>query len=145
MEVFSLSERNGFHPADIVHQIAASALAGWIERRKSFFYVCAYSRRYTTRYRLEVQSRRRAGYSGRVARPADTFSAERGSGFRDRCRRHVDLELDALTDRKRPHNTLEDLLSFLPGIWPRTLVKITGCFTNRKNRRIKGLTTLGYR
>jgi len=42
---FSLSERNGFHPADIVHRIAASALAGWIERRKSFFYMRAYSGR----------------------------------------------------------------------------------------------------
>jgi hypothetical protein len=30
-------------PVDTVHRIAASALAGWIERRKSFFYVRAYS------------------------------------------------------------------------------------------------------
>jgi hypothetical protein len=34
--------------ADIVHRIAASALAGWIGRRRSFFYVRAYSRRFTT-------------------------------------------------------------------------------------------------
>jgi hypothetical protein len=29
-------------PVDTVHRIAASALDGWIERRKSFFYVRAY-------------------------------------------------------------------------------------------------------
>lgn len=39
-------------PADMVHRIAASALVGWIERKKSFFYVRAYSRRFTTLYRL---------------------------------------------------------------------------------------------
>ena len=66
-----------------------------------------------------------------------------GSETTTRC--HVDLELDALTDRKRLHNTIEDLLGFLPGIWPCTLVKITECSINKKNRRIKGFTTLGYR
>ena len=38
--------------ADVVHRIAASALVGWIERRKSFFYVRAYSRRSSSLYRL---------------------------------------------------------------------------------------------
>jgi hypothetical protein len=38
--------------ANIVHQIAASALNGWILRRKSFFYVRAYSRRLTTNHRV---------------------------------------------------------------------------------------------
>jgi len=33
-------------------------------------------------------------------------------GFKTAARRHVDLELSALTDRKRPHNTLEDLTWF---------------------------------
>jgi UDP-MurNAc hydroxylase len=37
-------------PADIVNRIAASALAGWITCKKSFFYVRAYSRRYETLY-----------------------------------------------------------------------------------------------
>jgi L-ascorbate metabolism protein UlaG (beta-lactamase superfamily) len=38
--------------ADIIHQIAASALTGWILRRKSFFYVRGYSRRFTTYHRV---------------------------------------------------------------------------------------------
>ena len=32
----------------MVHRIAASALVGWMEHRKSFFYVRAYSRRHST-------------------------------------------------------------------------------------------------
>jgi UDP-MurNAc hydroxylase len=38
--------------ADLVHRIAASALAGWAEHRRSFFSVRAYSRRFGTVYRL---------------------------------------------------------------------------------------------
>lgn len=38
--------------ANVVHQIAASALHGWILRRKSFFYIRAYSRRFTTHHRI---------------------------------------------------------------------------------------------
>ena len=38
--------------ANVVHQIAASALYGWILRRKSFFYVRAYSRRFTMSHRV---------------------------------------------------------------------------------------------
>jgi L-ascorbate metabolism protein UlaG (beta-lactamase superfamily) len=39
-------------PANVVHQIAASALNGWFLRRKSFFYIRAYSRRFTTHHRI---------------------------------------------------------------------------------------------
>lgn len=35
---------------DVVHRIAASALAAWVEHRKSFFYVRAYSRRHQAVY-----------------------------------------------------------------------------------------------
>ncbi len=38
--------------ANVIHQIAASALNGWILRRKSFFYVRAYSRRFSTYHRV---------------------------------------------------------------------------------------------
>ncbi len=38
--------------ADLVHRIAASALAGWAEHRRSFFSVRAYSRRSGTMYEL---------------------------------------------------------------------------------------------
>jgi hypothetical protein len=36
--------------ADMRHRVAASALVGWIKRRKSFFYVRAYSRRSAVLY-----------------------------------------------------------------------------------------------
>lgn len=39
--------------ADLVHRIAASALLGWIAHDKSFFYVRAYSRRFSTLYALD--------------------------------------------------------------------------------------------
>lgn len=39
--------------ADMVHRIAASALVGWIAHDKSFFYVRAYSRRFSTLYALD--------------------------------------------------------------------------------------------
>jgi L-ascorbate metabolism protein UlaG (beta-lactamase superfamily) len=52
----------GSGEADVVHRIAASALVGWIERKKSFFYVRAYSRRFSTLYELG-----RAGETVRVA------------------------------------------------------------------------------
>jgi len=49
-----LSEARDAGPeADLVHRIAASALAGWVEHRRSFFSVRAYSRRFGTVYSLE--------------------------------------------------------------------------------------------
>jgi UDP-MurNAc hydroxylase len=44
-------------PADVVNRIAASALAGWIAREKSFFYVRAYSRRYETLHTVAAAGR----------------------------------------------------------------------------------------
>jgi hypothetical protein len=50
----SLSTGHEFDDSgDLVHRIAASALCGWIARRKSFFYVRAYSRRLGMLYELE--------------------------------------------------------------------------------------------
>ncbi len=42
-------------PADMMHHIAASALVGWMEYSKSFFYVRAYSRRSGTVYDLSEE------------------------------------------------------------------------------------------
>jgi hypothetical protein len=44
--------RGGDLQANVIHQIAASALYGWILHRKSFFYIRAYSRRFTTHHRI---------------------------------------------------------------------------------------------
>ena len=43
-----LQETESALEADLVHKIAASALLDWLEHRRSFFYVRAYSRRYAT-------------------------------------------------------------------------------------------------
>lgn len=45
-------EREKKPDACVVHRITASALYGWILRQKSFFYVRAYSRRFTTYHRV---------------------------------------------------------------------------------------------
>jgi hypothetical protein len=62
---FDLAERparvDDSDDAEVVHRIAASALLSWIERRRSFFYVRAYSRRFATAYALA-----RAGQRVRV-------------------------------------------------------------------------------
>ena len=53
---FSMENCRRVEP-DMIHRIAASALVGWIEHKKSFFYVRAYSRRYSTLF-----SRSRQGH-----------------------------------------------------------------------------------
>ncbi|MGH7318378.1 MAG: MBL fold metallo-hydrolase [Candidatus Rokuibacteriota bacterium] len=45
-------EVEGTAEASIVHRIAASALADWALRRRGYFYARAYSRRFSTLYRL---------------------------------------------------------------------------------------------
>ena len=51
-DVRLVTGNNAGEPADMTHRIAASALVGWMEYTKSFFYVRAYSRRYGTVYDL---------------------------------------------------------------------------------------------
>jgi hypothetical protein len=82
-----------------VHRIAASALTGWIERRKSFFYVRAYSRRFTTLYQLE-----RKGETVRLKSlvPPDLlmhYLLNVAPGSQTTARRRVDLELEAIARR----------------------------------------------
>ena len=96
---FSTSDGPGAS-SDLVHRVAASALCGWIARRKSFFYVRAYSRRFTTLYRLE-----RAGDAARVTPVAIPdllmhFLLNVAPGSATAARRHIDLELEALARRK---------------------------------------------
>jgi hypothetical protein len=51
------TEAHAAAPADVVHRIAASALAGWIAGEKSFFYVRAYSRRFETLHTVAAAGR----------------------------------------------------------------------------------------
>ena len=51
-EVQLVTDSKAGAPADMIHRIAASALVGWIDYSKSFFYVRAYSRRSGTVYDL---------------------------------------------------------------------------------------------
>ncbi len=88
--------------ADIVHRIAASALAGWIERRKSFFYVRAYSRRWSASYELA-----RTGNGGISLQPLALpdllmhYLLNVAPGSETAARRHIDLEIDALNAVQR--------------------------------------------
>jgi hypothetical protein len=83
--------------ADAVHRIAASALVGWIERKKSFFYVRAYSRRSTTLYRLSKEGK---GVHLEPKALPDLLmyyllNVSEGSEFS--AKEHVDLQLKALS------------------------------------------------
>ena len=83
-------------PADLVHRIAASALAGWIEHSKSFFYVRAYSRRSGTVYDLAA-----VGHQVRLERrPLPDllmhYLLNVMEGSQIAARRQVDLELEAI-------------------------------------------------
>ena len=78
----------------------SSRLTGWIERRKSFFYVRAYSRRFTTLYELE-----RKGESVRLRplAPPDLlmhYLLNVAPGSQTAARRRVDLELEAIARRR---------------------------------------------
>ena len=76
------------------------APAGWIDRRKSFFYVRAYSRRYATLYRVEAQG------GGAQVTPVVLpnllmhLLLNVAPGSETAARRHIDLELEALAVRK---------------------------------------------
>jgi hypothetical protein len=92
-----LSESDEFSASAAgVHRLAASALCGSIARRKSFFYVRAYSRRFATLYALE-----RLGNGAQVT-PVTLpdllmhFLLNVAPGSASAARRHIDLELGAL-------------------------------------------------
>jgi len=75
---------------------AASALAGWIEHTKSFFYVRAYSRRYGTPYKLSLEE----GQVRLERRPLPDLlmhyllNVMEGSDFA--AKRQVDMELRSI-------------------------------------------------
>jgi len=92
-----VDDQEGFtNEADIVHRIAASALAGWIGRRRSFFYVRAYSRRFTTLYGL--------GYTDDQLRLEPLalpdllmhYILQVAPGSESAARQRIDLEVEAL-------------------------------------------------
>lgn len=83
--------------ADMVHRIAASALSGWIERRKSFFYVRAYSRRYSTLYEV-FEGREPLGIKPIVLPDLLMhYLLNVVPGSENAARRHLDLEIEALS------------------------------------------------
>jgi hypothetical protein len=71
-------------------------LAGWIERRKSFFYVRAYFRRYATLYRVEAQGGDAQVTPVVLPDLLMHFLLNVAPGSETAARRHVDLELEAL-------------------------------------------------
>jgi UDP-MurNAc hydroxylase len=83
--------------ADMVHRIAASALVAWIERRKSFFYVRAYSRRFTTLYRLSVDNRHVRAEPVELPDLLMHYLLNVAPGSEVAAKRHVDLQIEAVT------------------------------------------------
>ncbi|MGQ0662215.1 MAG: MBL fold metallo-hydrolase [Pseudomonadota bacterium] len=87
----------GTAEADMVHWIAASALAAWIERKKSFFYVRAYSRRHQALYEVagtgrEVELKRKA-----LPDLLMHYLLNVAAGSELAAKQQVDLELAALS------------------------------------------------
>jgi L-ascorbate metabolism protein UlaG (beta-lactamase superfamily) len=84
-------------PVDTVHRIAASALAGWIERRKSFFYVRAYSRRFSSLYELSGQDERIRIKPVVLPDLLMHYLLQVAPGSETAALRHIDLEIEKLS------------------------------------------------
>ena len=82
--------------ADLVHRIAASALVGWMERRKSLFYVRGYSRRHGTIYRLARAGKQVALEPVPLPDLLMHFVLNVSEGSEDAAKRRVDLAIEAL-------------------------------------------------
>ncbi|MCH7478541.1 MAG: hypothetical protein IIA14_10635 [SAR324 cluster bacterium] len=83
-------------PADLVHRIAASALVGWMERRKSFFYVRGYSRRTGTVYRLARAGQQVALEPVPLPALLIHYVLNGSEGSEEAARRRVALAIEAL-------------------------------------------------
>ena len=84
--------------ANMVHRIAASALAGWIQRRLGWFSVRAHSRRYST---LGGTSRRGASVRGRAIPLPDLlmhFTIYQAADSEEAAKRRIDHEIAKLRD-----------------------------------------------
>ena len=83
-------------PADIVHRIAASALVNWIERRKNYFYVRAFSRRFSMLYRLSSTGEKVSVEPMVLPDLLMHYLLNESEGSEYAAKRHVDLKLQAM-------------------------------------------------
>jgi hypothetical protein len=88
-------------PVDTVHRIAASALAGWIARRKSFFYVRAYSRRFSTLYELSGKDEQVRIKPVVLPDLLMHYLLQVAPGSETAALRHIDLEIEELSRSRR--------------------------------------------
>ncbi len=88
--------------ADIVHRIAASALVGWLEYKNSFFYVRAYSRRYTTLYELSRQGERVGIRPVLLPDLLMHYLLNVAEGSEVAAKHYVDLQIQAVSKRESP-------------------------------------------
>jgi len=79
--------------ASVVHSIAASALTDWIRRRRSYFSTRAFSRRFSTLYRLYGDE---AGVEVRPVSPPDLliyYLTDVADDADEAAKRRIDLEI----------------------------------------------------
>jgi hypothetical protein len=88
--------------ADIVHRIAASALVGWIRRRRSFFYVRAYSRRFATLYGLSYTDHHLCPAPLALPDLLMHYILHVAPGSESAARQRIDLEVEALGRSRNP-------------------------------------------
>ena len=79
----------------IVHRIAASALAEWFERRKSYFYVRAFSRRFSSLYQLSSTGGKVSVEPVLLPDLLMHYLLNESEGSEFAAKRHVDLKLQA--------------------------------------------------
>jgi len=86
---------DGTAEAHVVHRIAASALTGWVLRRRGYLYTRAYSRRSSTLYRVYGDE---AGVEVRPVTLPDLaiqYLLNVAEDAADAARRRIDLEIEA--------------------------------------------------
>jgi UDP-MurNAc hydroxylase len=87
---------------DLVHRIAASALAGWAEHRRSFFSVRASSRRYGTVYTLRREDEKIALDARSLPDLLMYYLTYVAQGSEIAARTEIDHQLAALQTRRQP-------------------------------------------
>lgn len=81
--------------ADVTHRIAASALLGWTEHRKSFFYVRALSRRHGALHHLEWHGEAVALTPVNLPDLLMYYVLNKSAGADQAAKRHIDLQIAA--------------------------------------------------
>jgi hypothetical protein len=100
----TLRESDGPEPT-VVHRIAASMLCDWAERRRDFFSVRAWSRRYSTARRISGDASAAAVTPAELPDLLMHWLLRESEGSEDAARRRVDVEISRMVETCRAART----------------------------------------